>query len=907
MFARPAQNVAAGLLAAALLLSPNFARAQSAPSTIAGTVVDATDGVPVESATVRLDGGVARTTDNAGRFEFPALAPGDHRVAVTHEGYQPVISDVLRLRGGERLITTVPLQRATQELHVIAVTAAHPTDTLAKTSTFSRTLNTEELLRRGVTRAGDALRELPAVNNGITGDTAALSDDINLSVRGIGTLETVAAIDGHPIGYGIKGGYNYQLSPVFPFRNAQVLYGSGGSDLLGVNAIGGVVNFQTIDPTPGQEVSVTQGYGTFDKLATNATMTGTSGRLGYALAYGVSGLDGPLRNDYLYQSNAAYDQSATDPAVRSLGVYRDDSSAVSRAGLAKLRYRFNDANALTFASTIASYWNDKTGNGDGDYLDYAPALAFAQQLLASKKPSDPCGAGMFTATNANGAPNGTAPGGTPDGGTRCQTPQQYAQFNAGWQGAGPSWQALQLNDEDLSYRHEGLRSAQDFQLFSSRYGTNADRRFNLPFHDALGDNGNSKSSQVTSTGAIATTTFVSSGNDLTLGASYLDNAYLIRAVNRAFKVTQGSPTDYETAYFVSDAFHSERSPLTAYLNLWVKHASATNSSYVDPRLAFVYRASPRDVVRASFGATTTQPSSDMLEEPFIEAPPGGAGGGTPIACSSLNSIGSAPSSLLQPERGVDLEAGFAHRWFADSETQLSVYDVNVFNKLYSTIVPLSQTGTAFIDPAYLASVSAQIDAKCGAGSSAALLGVSGNFNVGTLRATGADLSGRMRVTRRLFVDYDWALSSTVLLNANASLLQANETLVPGDQLPRLPLHTFTGAIDQTFSGGLNVRYTLHAVSVNNTKALPAYDYSDLRLSYPLKDATVSVTVSNLFNQWADIRGLRYEGVPLPLNSYATAASYAPYTGANATERFGLPYPQHLLQLPAPAIAPGRMR
>lgn len=35
--------------------------------------------------------------------------------------------------------------------------------------------------------------------------------------------------------------------------------------------------------------------------------------------------------------------------------------------------------------------------------------------------------------------------------------------------------------------------------------------------------------------------------------------------------------------------------------------------------------------------------------------------------------------------------------------------------------------------------------------------------------------------------------------------------------------------------------------------------------------------------------LRYEGVPLPLNSYAQPSAYAPYVGANATEQFGLPF------------------
>ncbi len=34
-------------------------------------------------------------------------------------------------------------------------------------------------------------------------------------------------------------------------------------------------------------------------------------------------------------------------------------------------------------------------------------------------------------------------------------------------------------------------------------------------------------------------------------------------------------------------------------------------------------------------------------------------------------------------------------------SQLLVYNTNVYNKLYSTIVPLSQTGTQFIPPSLL--------------------------------------------------------------------------------------------------------------------------------------------------------------------------------------------------------------
>ena len=52
----------------------------------------------------------------------------------------------------------------------------------------------------------------------------------------------------------------------------------------------------------------------------------------------------------------------------------------------------------------------------------------------------------------------------------------------------------------------------------------------------------------------------------------------------------------------------------------------------------------------------------QVDVTYVESPVGGAGGGKPINCSTFNSIGSAPSTTLQPERGVDTELSYAHRW-----------------------------------------------------------------------------------------------------------------------------------------------------------------------------------------------------------------------------------------------------
>ena len=138
------------------------------------------------------------------------------------------------------------------------------------------------------------------------------------------------------------------LSPVYPFGDTTVLYGSA-SNLVGVDAIGGVINFQTLDPTPVDQTSFTQGYGTFQQLSTSLRGTGTVGKLGYAVAFGTGYLDGPFRNANFYQPGAAFDQSVLSGPIHDLGVYTDDSATTIRAGLVKFVYNFDPKNSLTYS------------------------------------------------------------------------------------------------------------------------------------------------------------------------------------------------------------------------------------------------------------------------------------------------------------------------------------------------------------------------------------------------------------------------------------------------------------------------------------------------------------------------------------------------------------------------------
>jgi hypothetical protein len=874
------------LLLLAMAVIPHAALAASAQ--LDGVVVDAQSGLPVSGAQIRLiDKTATVRSDTQGRFAFTDVAPGLYRVQVAHDGYQTTDSDDIALAdsASTHVILSIIATTSGQGAIVIGRTATRPGESLQQSTTMSRTISADTLAAAGMYRGGDALRQLPGVNNGITGDTASLGDDINLSIRGIGTLETVATLDGHPIASGAPGGYNFQLSPIVGLRDMRVFYGSGGADFLGVNAIGGVIDFRTIEPTRESRTSITQGFGTFDKLATTLQTTGTFGRLGYAAAAGVSTLDGPIRHDSFYQPGAAFDQSATSAAVRNLGVYPDDSTATTRSAVAKLRYAMSDATSLTFTSVASSYWEDKTGNGDGDYLPLQTALAQGNALLANKSGKDACGPGTFTATNANGVANGAGPGGIPDGGIRCQTPSQWAAFNTGFAGAGPAWQSFNFDDEHVHLNSGTGNRIFSFDAFTNRYLNTGDRRFALPFTTQPGDSpaASVTNRNISTTGATATESFLSDHDDIDLGYGYLNVA---DALLRNGGLT-GAPIVHETSIFMRESHHFGRG-LTAYSDAYFKHSTATNTSYADPRLALVWSPHANDVFRVAAGATTAQPTGDELLQPFVPALPGGVGGGSAISCTSLNSIGSAPSSVLQPERGVDEELVYGHRFGGDSHVQISLYDVNVYNKIFKTLDPITSVGTGFIDPTFLAQAIAKVSSVCGAQSVNSLLGVSGNVNVGQLRSRGYTIDGRARISRSSFIDYDYTLDSTVLVSAPINLLESTKTLILGSQLPRLPLQTFNISLDTMITNVAEARYTLHTVSSNNTKSLPAYNYSELQFTRPIGRGIASISVSNLFNQYGDIRGLRGLGVPLALNGFATAADYTPLIGTAATEQFGLP-------------------
>lgn len=879
---------------------------------VRGKIVDAATGLALAGVLVQSEGSTitATTSDAHGIFTLSGLIPGYYSLLMYMKGYVTTESESFQVSAsGPAQPLTLALQRGqgiSSSDRVLGTTTVRATASLQKAALIYKAVSAEPLQQQGYYRVADYINQLPGL---VGGNPAQPGDDISLNIRGLGTLETLALIDGHPIGP--RGDYNYELSPVFGLRSVDVFYGSGGSDLYGVNAIGGVVDMETLDPTINQQISVSQSYGTWDKLSTALQVTGTQpgGKLGYAFAFGTQGLDGPIKNDLMYQASAAYDQYATDPAARALGVYVDDTGFINRSLLAKMRYNFSQSAHLTAAVLGSAEWDNKTGNGDNDYLPYQVELAAGEANLAAAASSgnDACynaNHNQFTVSSGNGGNvPGVGPNGQSDGGNPCQSPQSFAAANYGYQGAGPAWQAYHSDDYHVKYDNTIGRSSFVFDTFSNFYHHTYDRTYSLPCQAVFDSRGNITNpcqfnpfwynDDDTNTGMTLSENISGLVNDIGGGFFYENTASLYRTYtpSQTPGVAISAPITHDTAYFVRDAYHPESSNLTTYLNAWFKRSTITNTSYVDPRIAFVYNGSD-NVFRLAAGRTSTQPTPAELDQPFSPASVGAFSGGG-VSCTSFNSIGGIPSSDLSPERATDEEASWGHRFNGDSTAQITLYSTNLFGQIYGVTAPLSSVNLPGFNPTPYALVVQNQCPGLTLQQAIALLGVSGNANIGHSIARGIELTGRQRWTGKFYTDYSYDTQSSILQSNDPSLINpadgGNLQLIPGSQLPNVPLHKYSYSFDYTFGHQLEARLDTYHLSTNNSNNLPAYGYSNLEVSEPLGSSTVTVSVDNLFNNNADYRNSVGLGQPLPLNQYAAAADYQPYFGAGATELFHLPY------------------
>jgi vitamin B12 transporter len=172
--------------------------------------------------------------------------------------------------------------RGSVELDEVVVSATRSPQPLARIGSSITILSARDIEDRQVVAVSDLLGQTPGVgvsrNGGIGGTTA-------LRIRGAETDQTLVVIDGVKLNdpSSTGGGYNFGNLLTGDIARIEVLRGAQ-STLWGSQAIGGVVNIVTAQPTTALEVSAELEGGSRGTAYANLAAGGTSERIVWRIA-----------------------------------------------------------------------------------------------------------------------------------------------------------------------------------------------------------------------------------------------------------------------------------------------------------------------------------------------------------------------------------------------------------------------------------------------------------------------------------------------------------------------------------------------------------------------------------------------------------------------------------------------
>jgi vitamin B12 transporter len=166
-----------------------------------------------------------------------------------------------------------------KEVVVTASRVATPvTDVIADVTILDRT----QLDRAGQSSLRDILAQQPGVQVVSSG---SYRSSTGLFLRGATSAQTIILIDGIRVGSATSGGAALENIPVDRVERVEILRGAASS-LYGADAVGGVIQIFTREPTEAVQVSAGAGTGSDGQQQASASIRGSDGALGYSL--GVS-------------------------------------------------------------------------------------------------------------------------------------------------------------------------------------------------------------------------------------------------------------------------------------------------------------------------------------------------------------------------------------------------------------------------------------------------------------------------------------------------------------------------------------------------------------------------------------------------------------------------------------------
>jgi len=237
--------------------------AQKSRVIITGKVFDNQTQKPLLGANVMIDGTLLGcSTDNQGEFFIHNVPPGQYNITATMIGYKKQILKNHSVTDKVTPAIQFNLEPTILQQPTLIVTASKRKQHLQDASTSVDVISKRDIQSRGIRNLDEVLENTPGL----------IMVDNQINLRGSTGFNMAAGsrvllmIDGQPMIIGDTGGIGWDAFSIDQIERIEIVKGAG-SALYGSNAMAGMVNIITQDPSPIPETRIKLSYGFYDDPA----------------------------------------------------------------------------------------------------------------------------------------------------------------------------------------------------------------------------------------------------------------------------------------------------------------------------------------------------------------------------------------------------------------------------------------------------------------------------------------------------------------------------------------------------------------------------------------------------------------------------------------------------------------
>ena len=898
--------------------------AQATASVVSGLVAD-TSNAPVAGAIITLTGPrtYTATSDAQGRYTITGVMPGVYVAAVSRAGYQTGTEQDVAVTAGTPVTLNVQLAAPTlTSLRVIGSTRTIFSRASFNTSPAAvNVVSTQTFIDQGQPQVKAILNQTPGIVVSLpatSGNGAAPGAITFPNIRGGLSFETASLIDGHPVSVGAFGDYVSTFLNAFTLGSVEIVKGPGANAPEVNYAIGGTVNFRTLDPsrkpTGYQTIGMDSWGGVFSNFGYSNTIM--NGKLGFVFDYAVNGTPGPLTNytaptpmnrAWLVNGQAITGTITTSPPIpgTTQTIFNGTATLVysgipvsttytNKTELVKLRYSFSPTTVLTASYLGSQTWTEQNGNHFNQYTSiFNPAASYTSSTGPQPGPflaednifappheweinNEPIFQAEIRTTLGN---NNILARAYTASINRLQynglnSPVQPAVFQAQLFGTAT------VGGVPTTYTGQNVTLTVPGAYFNSSEEDRL-RGYSLEIDHPFGESGNLISLVAdqthSTTGSYNVGTFVPGG-----------------PVTATVPPTSGQTFTTILARGIWNIGSRMNVTWSNYFNTYMTHYSQTNgatfldqsTSHYDTRLGLTYRVNPDISLRASAG-TAIAPPYIQLYSRVTSAP-------QLVQPAQQTATNTEASPNLIPETSIGYNVGGDIRFGPGKQTVFSmdIYQTNLRNQLIST----SQyaNGNVTLNTCLVG----QTFPNCTGAPTTVPLTSTGSTNLAQARYSGIEMSLR----RDPVIGFGYALQGTLQqatpVNVPASFYSNPGSTLPIRNLGVVPGVNFYGGSQGVsnqpipYSSGYAEAHYRTAkgayVSVgetyygtNNSLFLPAFVITNANGSLPLNQhgLSLNVNIDNVFNTYGNAYITEYQGIFQPYINGASTVGGAPLAGA----------------------------